>query len=119
MLHQVYVADDEPLNRKLLDRWLRKEQIEVQCGEDGADVVEQCISKGSKFDILLLDENMRVPCPAPPRPAPPRRLQRPSACPAAVLSPAAALAKQAAAACACERAERARRPRAAPLSGGT
>jgi CheY-like chemotaxis protein len=44
---------------QLIERWLRKEGVDVITGEDGEDLVELMITKGKRFDIVLLDENMR------------------------------------------------------------
>ena len=81
ILASVLVADDEHLNCKLVARWLGKQGVSVISVEDGKDVVEKCIKNGmpcrpcpvavpaavlmrsrrpgERYDVLLLDENMR------------------------------------------------------------
>uniref|UniRef100_A0A061RT08 histidine kinase n=1 Tax=Tetraselmis sp. GSL018 TaxID=582737 RepID=A0A061RT08_9CHLO len=58
-MRTVLVVDDDPVNTKVLYRALSKAGLEVVIGEDGQDVVQLCINEGKRFDMALLDENMR------------------------------------------------------------
>lgn len=56
---RILAVDDDPINIKMLCRNLVREGLDVTTGEDGRDVVRMCVNEGRRFDLLLLDENMR------------------------------------------------------------
>jgi CheY-like chemotaxis protein len=58
-LRRVLAVDDEPVNLRLVKRFLEKERIEVVMGEDGHDLVDIMVKRGERFDVVLLDEHMR------------------------------------------------------------
>ena len=55
----VLAVDDDDINLKLILRALRRAGIEAEGAEDGQDVIEVCVKQGKRFDLILLDENMR------------------------------------------------------------
>ncbi|MFA6856620.1 MAG: response regulator [Treponema sp.] len=55
----ILVAEDHPLNRKLLVTFLRAYGAEVFESEDGQEAVD-CISKNPKIDIIFMDIQMPV-----------------------------------------------------------
>jgi two-component system, cell cycle response regulator len=54
----ILVADDEPVNRKLIQRRLERENYEVITAEDGEEALK--LIKASKPDLVLLDVMMPV-----------------------------------------------------------
>lgn len=53
---RVLVVDDHPLNRKLLDRFLRKRGHVVAQSEGGEQAVQ--MADAEKFDLILMDIDM-------------------------------------------------------------
>ena len=54
----VLVVDDNRINQKLLERWLQKQGVEVQCVSDGAAAVQAVRQK--PYDLVLMDVSMPV-----------------------------------------------------------
>ena len=60
-VRRVLVVDDEPVNVKLVQRALLRAGIdEVVGADDGSAAVELLVSQGERFDVVLIDEQMRV-----------------------------------------------------------
>ena len=54
----VLVVDDNRINQKLLERWMQKQGIEVECVSDGADAVQAVRQR--PYDLVLMDLSMPV-----------------------------------------------------------
>lgn len=50
---RVLIVDDEPLNRDLFSRYLRKKGFEVMSAKDGMEALD--IARDHAFDLVLLD----------------------------------------------------------------
>ena len=59
LFKSVLVVDDDLVNIKVLSRVLKKKGLDITTGEDGIDIIDQCIKQGKRFDLILVDENMR------------------------------------------------------------
>ena len=59
--HSVLVVDDEPVNAALIVRRLQREMpdVGVTMREDGKEFVTLCVEEGARFDLVLMDQNMR------------------------------------------------------------
>ena len=56
----VLIVDDDKVNVKVLHRAFSKGSFgTVTTGEDGQDAVQLLINQDAKFDVVLIDENMR------------------------------------------------------------
>ena len=58
-LGTVLIVDDEAVNCKLLERWLKKAGAAVTLAEDGEDIIALMVDGDKTFDAVLVDENMR------------------------------------------------------------
>ena len=58
-LGTVLIVDDEAVNCKLLERWLKKAGATVTLAEDGEDIIALMVDGDKTFDAVLVDENMR------------------------------------------------------------
>ena len=58
-LDNVLVVDDDLVNVKMIQRVLVKKGLQVTGKEDGQDIMDLCINNGQRFDMILVDENMR------------------------------------------------------------
>ena len=55
----VLIVDDDVVNVKILKRAFVKNGDDVTTGEDGQDVVRLLLNESKRYDVVLLDENMR------------------------------------------------------------
>jgi hypothetical protein len=56
----VLIVDDDNINVKVLQRaFVKVDGFKVTTGEDGQDMVRLLVNQNMRFDVVLLDENMR------------------------------------------------------------
>lgn len=58
-LKWLLIVDDDAVNTKMMHRTFTRAGYDVTTGEDGGDVLRLCITEDRRYDIILLDENMR------------------------------------------------------------
>nr|AIS82727.1 phytochrome [Tetraselmis astigmatica] len=58
-LTHVLVVDDDHINIKVMSRALTRGRLKITSGEDGEDIVRLCVVEGKRFDLVLVDANMR------------------------------------------------------------
>ena len=58
-LERVLIVDADAVNLKVMKRILHRRGAKVTCGEDGLEVIEQCITWNKRFDLIIVDEHMR------------------------------------------------------------
>ena len=58
-LETILVVDDDLVNVKMIQRILKKNGLQPLGKEDGQDIIDLCLCNGQRFDMILVDENMR------------------------------------------------------------